>query len=83
MEYILAGLKGCSLFCVASLFIVQWGLRSSDLMNFFLRGERSGSSFRGALDMVMLKRDMLGLRGPGVLGVLGAESIFETGNCVS
>lgn len=49
-------------------------MRSSDLPNFFLLGERIGSSLRGALDMVMLKRDTLGLR--GVLGVLGAVEII-------
>lgn len=49
-------------------------MRSSDLPNFFLLGERIGSSLRGALDMVMLKRDTLGLR--GVLGVLGADEII-------
>jgi hypothetical protein len=57
-------------------------VRSSDLPNFFLLGERIGSSLRGALDMVMLKRDILGLR--GVLGVLGADKIiFETKIVVS
>lgn len=40
-----------------------------------------GLSFLGALDIVMLKRDMLGLR--GVRGVLGTDNSLATKNGVS